>query len=53
LLDTRTGLGAGKVAVGPHGTVALQVTGKGNVPPVGVSAVVLNVMDASPTGPDT
>jgi alpha-tubulin suppressor-like RCC1 family protein len=49
LLDTRTGLGASKVAVAAGGTVALQVTGRGSVPASGASAVVLNVMAASPT----
>ncbi|MEU3843180.1 FlgD immunoglobulin-like domain containing protein [Streptomyces sp. NPDC028635] len=43
LLDTRSGLGAPKTKVGPHGTVTLQVAGRGGVAPAGVSAVVLNV----------
>ena len=51
LLDTRTGLGAAKVAVARGGTVSLQVTGRGGVPAAGVSAVVLNVMAASATKP--
>jgi hypothetical protein len=45
LLDTRTGPGP----VGPAGTVALQVTGRGGVPVSGVSAVVLNVTVTEPT----
>ena len=44
LLDTRSG-----AAVGPGGTVGLQVTGRGNVPASGVSAVVLNVTVTEPT----
>jgi hypothetical protein len=49
LLDTRSGLGAPLVAVAPGGTVSLQVTGRGNVPASGVSAVVLNVTVDKPT----
>ena len=49
LLDTRSGVGADKVAVAAHGTVHLQVTGRGGVPVSGVSAVVLNVTVTAPT----
>jgi hypothetical protein len=48
LLDTRTGLG-GATTVGAGGTVSVQVTGRGNVPASGVSAVVLNVTATNPT----
>ncbi|NMM25399.1 MAG: hypothetical protein HHJ11_18335 [Phycicoccus sp.] len=51
LLDTRTGVGAPKVAVAASGTVHLQVTGRGGVPASGVSAVVLNVTVTAPTAP--
>ena len=49
LLDTRTGLGAPAAKVGPAGSLALQVTGRGGVPAAGVSAVVLNVTVTAPT----
>jgi hypothetical protein len=49
LLDTRSGLGAPKAAVGPGGVVHLQVTGRGPVPAQGVAAVVLNVTVTGPT----
>jgi Nidogen-like len=51
LLDTRKGVGALKAAVGPGGTVALTVTGRGGVPAAGVSAVVLNVTVTAPSRP--
>src|SRR5262249_14936391 len=51
LLDTRTGTGAPKGAVGAGKSVALKVTGKGGVPASGVGAVVLNVTATAPTGP--
>jgi hypothetical protein len=41
-VTTRTPLGAGR-------TIALQVTGRGNVPTGGVSAVVMNVTAVSPS----
>ena len=50
LLDTRTGVGAAQAAVGAHGIVHLQVTGRGGVPASGVSAVVLNVTVTAPSG---
>jgi hypothetical protein len=49
LLDTRLGLGASKAAVPGGGTVHLQVTGHGDVPSAGVSAVVMNVTVTAPT----
>ncbi|MDQ4069361.1 MAG: hypothetical protein M3203_07815, partial [Actinomycetota bacterium] len=49
LLDTRSGVGAPAAAVGPGGTVELQVTGRGGVPASGVSAVVLNVTATQPS----
>ncbi|WP_206665913.1 hypothetical protein, partial [Pedococcus bigeumensis] len=42
VLDTRTNLG-GTGPVAAHGTVHLQVAGRGGVPASGVSAVVVNV----------
>lgn len=50
LLDTRTGLGAAKAAVGPGGTVSFVAVGRGGVPATGVSAVVLNVTATRPSG---
>ena len=49
LLDTRSGTGAPAVPVGPMGTVALVVAGRGGVPTTSVSAVVLNVTVTGPT----
>jgi hypothetical protein len=48
ILDTRVGNGASG-AVGPGGSIHLQVTGRGGVPTSGVSAVVLNVTVTGPT----
>ncbi|HEX6475799.1 MAG TPA: hypothetical protein VF005_00885, partial [Acidimicrobiales bacterium] len=51
ITDTRPGSGfpnAGKT-LGPNTTLDLQVTGAGNVPSTGVSAVVLNVTATNPT----
>jgi hypothetical protein len=48
LLDTRTGTG-GATTLGAGGTISLQVTGRGNVPANGVSAVVLNVTATNPS----
>ncbi|MFC1417917.1 PKD domain-containing protein [Streptacidiphilus cavernicola] len=42
LLDTRAGTGAAKAKVAAHGTVHLQVGGKGTIP-AGATAAVLNV----------
>jgi outer membrane protein assembly factor BamB len=45
IFDTRAGSGK----VGPGGTLDVQVTGRGEVPVSGVSAVVLNVTVTEPT----
>ncbi|MEU8759388.1 hypothetical protein [Streptomyces sp. NPDC048659] len=49
LMDSRTGLGVPKAKIGPAGTVTLQVAGRGGVPAVGVTAVILNVTATGPT----
>jgi hypothetical protein len=49
VLDTRNGTGAPEAAVGPGGTISLQVDGVDGVPASGVTAVVLNVTAVSPT----
>ncbi len=49
LLDTRSGVGARAGAVGPGGSAAVQVSGRGGVPSSGVSAVVLNVTATQPS----
>jgi hypothetical protein len=49
LLDTRTGVGAAAVRVGPDGVVELQVAGRGGVPEAGAGAVVLNVTAVAAT----
>jgi hypothetical protein len=51
LLDTRSGVGAAKIAVAAGSTVHLQVSGQGGVPASGVSAVVLNVTVSAATSP--
>jgi hypothetical protein len=51
LLDTRTGIGSIAGAVGPGGTVHLQVASRGGVPNSLLSAVVLNVTVTEPTAP--
>jgi hypothetical protein len=51
LLDTRTGVGAARVAVAAGGTVHLRVAGSGGVPASGVSAVVLTVTVTAPGKP--
>ncbi|WP_030438106.1 choice-of-anchor D domain-containing protein [Actinoplanes subtropicus] len=43
VLDTRSGVGAPAAMLGAQQSLDLQVTGRGGVPSVGVSAVVLNV----------
>jgi hypothetical protein len=48
LLDTRLGVGAPAAQVGAGGSLTLQVAGRGGVPAVGVSAVVLNVTVTGP-----
>ncbi|MFD0327528.1 hypothetical protein ACFQZC_03080 [Streptacidiphilus monticola] len=50
ILDTRAAVGVStRTPVKPHGTVRLQVAGRGAVPRSGVTAVVLNVTVAGPT----
>ena len=49
ILDTRSGVGAPAVPVGPASTLQVQVTGRGGVPATGVAAVVLNVTATQPT----
>lgn len=52
ILDTRTATGVPSVApLGAGGTLNLQVTGAGNVPASGVSAVVLNTTVTDATAP--
>jgi hypothetical protein len=54
ILDTRSGprqIGYGGGRPGPHATVPVQVTGAGNVPASGVSAVALNVTATDATAP--
>ena len=43
VMDTRSGAGVRRGAVGPRGTVTLKVAGRAGVPASGVSAVVLNL----------
>ena len=49
ILDTRAGVGAPAAPLGAGATMNLQVTGRGGVPAVGVSAVVMNVTVTGPT----
>ena len=49
VLDTRTGLGAPKAALGARRTLTLTVTSRGGVPSTGVGAVVLNLTGIAPT----
>ncbi|HEX2119456.1 MAG TPA: right-handed parallel beta-helix repeat-containing protein [Acidimicrobiales bacterium] len=49
LLDTRLGVGAPVAKLGSASSLRLQVTGRGGVPAVGVSAVVLNVTVTEPS----
>ncbi len=49
VLDTRSGAGGTRGAIGAQRSISLQVTGAGGVPSTGVSAVVLNVAGVSPT----
>ncbi|MEO3939253.1 CHAP domain-containing protein [Dermatophilaceae bacterium Soc4.6] len=49
VLDTRTGNGATAGPLAAGGTVALQVLGRGGLPPSGVSAVVVNLTATSST----
>jgi len=49
LLDTRSGNGAPTAQLGAGGTLNLQVTGRGNVPSTGVSAIVMNLTVTGPS----
>lgn len=49
ILDTRDGTGGFRGPVGVEGTISVDVTGVGEVPATGVSAVVLNVTATQPT----
>ena len=51
ILDSRSGVGVTAGAIAAGGTVALKVTGQGNVPTSGVGAVVLNLTATGPTAP--
>jgi len=48
VLDTDAGIRAPKKPVPPHGTISVQVSGRGGVPVSGAGAVVLNVTVAAP-----
>lgn len=50
ILDTRSGLGAPKVAVGTGRSVSFRVTGRAAVPTTNVSAAVLMVTAVAPSG---
>ena len=51
ILDTRTGLGAPKGALGRSSAATVQVAGRGGVPSSGVSAVALNVTATAAQAP--
>ena len=51
IMDTRTGLGVRKGAVGAGQLVTLNLFNAGGVPSSGVSAVILNVTVTGPTAP--
>ena len=53
ILDTRTGNGAPPAMLGPGASLDLQVVGRGELPPSGVSAVALNVTAVTPTAPSS
>ena len=48
ILDTRFGTGGPAAPLGPNSTLTLQVTGSGDLPATGVSAVALNVTVTEP-----
>ena len=50
VLDTRVGNGAAQSPVPANATVSLQIAGRGGVPALGVSAVVVNVTVTASTG---
>ncbi|HET9655924.1 MAG TPA: putative Ig domain-containing protein [Kineosporiaceae bacterium] len=49
VLDTRIGQGAAKAAVGPAGSIDVQVAGTAGVPASGVAAVALNLTGTQPS----
>ena len=49
-LDTRSGLGVAKAPLGSGSSVELKIAGLGEVPPSGVTAVVMNVTVTEPAG---
>lgn len=49
ILDTRFANGGAPVPIGPAGTLDVQVTGRGGVPAIGVTAVIMNVTVTQPT----
>ncbi len=49
ILDTRYGTGGFTQAVGPGESISVPILGKGGIPTVGVSAVVMNVTAVDPT----
>ena len=49
VLDTRSGTGAPKAAVGAGQSIVVKVTGVAGIPATGVGAVVVNVTAVSPT----
>ena len=51
ILDTRSGNGAPAAPVPDDGTITLLVRGRGDVPPIGAAAVILNVTATEATGP--
>lgn len=50
VLDTRSGVGAPAAALPPGSTLTVQVAGRGGVPQVAVTAVVLNLTMTESTG---
>lgn len=49
VLDTRSGIGGTRSAIGRDSSISVPVTGVGGVPSTGVSAVVLNVAGVTPS----
>jgi hypothetical protein len=49
VLDTRDGIGAAIARLPNQGVLHVQITGRGNIPSSGVSAVVMNVTVTNPT----
>jgi len=48
LLDTRSGVGAPKVAVASHGTITVQLAGRGGIPGYGASSVMVTATAIQP-----